>query len=471
MLNKAKETEIGKAELKNEGTAKRDYREVLSYLFGLQRFGIKLGLDNINALLKHLGEPHLELRAVHVAGSNGKGSTSAFLTSVLSQAGYRVGLYTSPHLVDFSERIQINGVPILSEEVVSLTQHIRKVAVKMTQEGKLLPIFHSPLLPEDSEPEKTPLTFFEFTTAVAFLYFREKKVDIAVVETGMGGRLDATNVIDPILSLITPISVEHPQYLGKHIMQIAKEKAGIIKPGRPLLTSARQPRVLALLGQRCRELGSPFYRQGKDFSAKELSPQIMNFKGLSHQWRKLFLGLAGSHQVINAALALAAVEFLMESGFTIKEEHVRNGLAQVRWPGRLELIGEHPRILLDGAHNPAATRVLKKALQKGFPRRRLIMVLGIMSDKEIAKMMADLVPLADLLILTRPQMDRAAPLEVLRAQASRYQKPTAEIAAVSQALSHALDEATGDDLILVSGSLFTVGEARAYLANKNMVLS
>jgi dihydrofolate synthase/folylpolyglutamate synthase len=197
----------------------------------------------------------------------------------------------------------------------------------------------------------------------------------------------------------------------------------------------------------------------------------MNFKGLSHQWPKLFLGLAGSHQVINAALALAAVEVLMESGFAIDEEHLRHGLAEVKWPGRLELIGEHPRILLDGAHNPAATRVLKNALQKGFSRRRLILVLGIMSDKEIPKMMADLVPFADLLILTRPRMDRAAPLELLRAGAACFRKPTAEMPEVGEALGLALREATDEDLILVSGSLFTVGEARAYLVNKGMIPS
>ncbi len=457
--------------MKDEGAAKGDYQETLSYLFGLQRFGIKLGLENITALLKHLGNPHAGLPAVHVAGSNGKGSTSAFLASVLHQAGYRVGLYISPHLVDFSERIQVNGIPIPTEKVVIFTEHIRERVEKMTKDGELWPPSDPQLLPEGFDPDRATITFFEFTTAMAFLYFREKRVEVAVLEAGMGGRLDATNVINPLLCLITPICVEHQQYLGKTLIQIGKEKAGIIKPRRPLLTSARQPRVLSLFRQRCQELYSPFYAWGKDFSAKEVGPQVMHFKGLSHQWPRLFLGLAGSHQVINAALALAAAEVLMDSGFAIEEEHLRHGLAEVKWPGRLELIGEHPRILLDGAHNPAATRVLKNALQKGFPRRRLILVMGILADKEIPKMMADLVPLADLLILTRPRMERAAPLELLRARASCFQKPTAERAEVGQALGHALSEATDGDLILVSGSLFTVGEARAYLIGKGMILS
>jgi dihydrofolate synthase/folylpolyglutamate synthase len=319
------------------------------------------------------------------------------------------------------------------------------------------------------DPQKNTITFFEFTTAMAFLHFRESKVDVAVLETGMGGRLDATNVIDPILCLITTIAPEHQQYLGKTLMEIAQEKAGIIKPERPLLTSTRQARVLALFRQKCQELHSPFYAWGKDFSAKELGPQLIHFRGRSHQWSELRLGLAGSHQVINGSLALAGVEVLMESGFAVREEHLRKGVAETKWPGRLELVREHPGILLDGAHNPSATRVLRKALQKGFPRHRLILVLGIMADKEISKMMADLVPLADLVILTRPRMERAASLEVLGSQASPFQKPVVEVALVDQALSGALEEAEDEDLILVTGSLFTVGEARSYLVSEGMI--
>jgi dihydrofolate synthase/folylpolyglutamate synthase len=319
------------------------------------------------------------------------------------------------------------------------------------------------------DSQKNTITFFEFTTAMALLHFRESKVDVAVLETGMGGRLDATNVIDPLLCLITPIALEHQQYLGKTLIEIAQEKAGIIKPERPLLTSTRQARVLALLRQKCQDLHSPFYVWGKDFSAKELGPQLIHFRGRSHQWSKLRLGLAGSHQVINGSLALAGVEVLMESGFAVREEHLRKGVAETKWPGRLELVREHPGILLDGAHNPSATRVLRKALQRGFPRHRLILVLGIMADKDIPKMMADLVPLADLVILTRPRMERAASLEVLGSQASPFQKPVVEVALVDQALSGALEEAEDEDLILVTGSLFTVGEARSYLVSEGMI--
>ena len=452
-----------------EGDAKTNYAETLSYLFGLQRFGIKLGLANITALLKHMGDPHVGLPSVHIAGSNGKGSTAAFLTSILRQAGYRVGLYTSPHLVDFSERIQVDGTPVPTDRVVHFTERIREAVEKMTRDGELWLPSGPEVSPAGFGSQETTITFFEFTTAMAFLHFQESKVDVAVLETGMGGRLDATNVIDPILCLITTIAPEHQQYLGKTLIQIAQEKAGIIKPERPLLTTARQARVLSLFRKKCQELRSPFYAWGKDFSAKELRPQLIHFRGRSHQWLELGLGLAGSHQVINASLALAGVEVLMESGFALHEEHLRKGLAGTKWPGRLELVREHPGILLDGAHNPSATQVLRKALQKGFPRHRLILVLGIMADKDIPKMMADLVPLADLVILTRPRMDRAANLEVLGAQVSPFQKPVVEVAGVGQALSGALEEAEDEDLILVTGSLFTVGEARSYLVSQGMI--
>ena len=199
-----------------EGDAKANYAETLSYLFGLQRFGIKLGLANITSLLKHLGDPHVGLPAVHIAGSNGKGSTAAFLTFILRQAGYRVGLYTSPHLVDFSERIQVDGTPIPTDRVVELTGRIREAVEKMTRDGELCLHSGTEVPPVGFDPQKTTITFFEFTTAMAFLHFRESKVDVAVLETGMGGRLDATNVIDPILCLITTIAPEHQQYLGKN---------------------------------------------------------------------------------------------------------------------------------------------------------------------------------------------------------------------------------------------------------------
>lgn len=455
--------------MRRESEDRRHYQKTLGYLFGLQRFGIKLGLANITALLRHLENPHAGLRAVHIAGSNGKGSTAAFLTFILRQAGYRVGLYTSPHLIDFTERIQVDGIPITEDRVVRLTDRIRDVVGDMEKSGELWPDSSVSSLPADFDPRKATITFFEFTTAMAFVYFREEGVDLAVLETGMGGRLDATNVIDPLLALISPISMEHQQYLGKTLLQVAGEKAGIIKAGRPLLTTARQPRVKALLQEKCREFQAPFYAHGRHFRGRRTGPRMMDFRGRHHRWKGLRLGLAGSHQVLNASLALAAAEMLGEMGFPLKEEHLRNGLAETKWPGRLERVVGSPPILLDGAHNPGATRILKKALEEEFPRRRLILVLGIMGDKEIGKMMSNLAPLADLLILTRPHMERAASLELLRKHASPWKKPALEIGDVGGALEKARGEAGREDLVVVTGSLYTVGEARAYLIREGLV--
>jgi dihydrofolate synthase/folylpolyglutamate synthase len=455
--------------VQKDSEEKRDYRESLDYLFGLQRFGIKLGLSNMIALLKHLENPHQGLRAVHIAGSNGKGSTAAFLASILGQVGCRVGLYTSPHLIDFTERIQVDGVPVPERRVADLTDRIREVVREMERSGELWADSSAFSPAKDFDPQKATITFFEFTTAMAFLHFREEQADVAILETGMGGRLDATNTVDPLLTLITPVSLEHQQYLGRTLLQIASEKAGIIKPGRPLLSTARQPRVIELFRRKCLELGAPFYAHGKDFQGRQTGPRLMDFQGIGHRWDALCLGLAGGHQVLNASLALAAAEILMEKGFSIREDFLRKGLAAARWPGRLELVGDSPRVLLDGAHNPEASRVLKRALQEEFPRRRLIMVLGIMADKDIPKMMSNLIPLTDLLILSRPHMDRAASLEILRKNASPWGKPTREVADVGTAVEKAMGEAGKEDLVVVTGSLFTVGEARAHLIRKGLI--
>jgi dihydrofolate synthase/folylpolyglutamate synthase len=455
--------------VKQENAEAEIYGETLDYLFGLQRFGIKLGLENITTLLEILGNPHRDFPSVHVAGTNGKGSTAAFLESILRQSGLRTGLYTSPHLIDFSERIQVNGKPIPARNIVSLTEQIRVHVGAMERRGCFLPKGGATSGPSWRESEKATLTFFEFTTAMMFRYFQEEKVDFAVVEAGLGGRLDATNVLDPVASLITTISREHAQYLGETILEIAGEKAGIIKPNRPLLTATSQDQVAALFEKRCRELQSPFRVWGRDFEAREKRSGLIHFRGCRHDWDNLRLGLAGSHQTRNAALALAAAEVLIEAGFRIEEQHIRRGLSEARWPGRLELIETGARILLDGAHNPEATAVLKKALETGYPRRRLIVVLGIMADKEIPAMMKDIVPRADLLLLTKVRNERAASLDLLEAESSPYEKPIRKFGTVGEALEEALSEAEKEDLILVTGSLYTVGEARAHLVHRGII--
>jgi len=455
--------------VKRENAEAETYGETLDYLFGLQRFGIKLGLENITTLLEILGNPHRAFPSVHIAGSNGKGSTAAFLESILRQSGLRTGLYTSPHLADFSERIQINGKAIPTRRIGVLTEEIRAHVGEMERRGCFQPKGETPASRSGREPERATLTFFEFTTAMMFRYFQEEKVDFAVVEAGLGGRLDATNVLDPVASLITTISKEHAQYLGGTLLEIAEEKAGIIKPGRPLLTSASQARVAALFEKRCREMRSPFLVWGKDFEAREEGPGVIHFRGRRHAYANLRLGLAGSHQTRNAGLALAAAEVLSEAGFRIEEPHLRRGLAETCWPGRLELIQTGTRILLDGAHNPEATEILKKALETGYPRRRLIAILGIMADKDIPAMMKDIVPRTDLLFLTKARNERAASLDLLEAESSSYEKPCRKFGTVAEALDEALIQAGKEDLILVTGSLYIVGEARAHLIQRGII--
>jgi dihydrofolate synthase/folylpolyglutamate synthase len=388
---------------------------------------------------------------------------------MLKESGLRTGLYTSPHLIDFSERIQINGTPITTDRIVSLTEKIRIRVAEMEKRGQFQPRGGVSRRPMGMDPEKTTITFFEFTTALAFLYFQEEKVEMAVVEAGLGGRLDATNVVDPLVTLITSISKEHSQYLGKSLLSIAGEKAGIIKPGRPLLTSATQARVIGLFQKRCQEVGAPIFIWGEDFEAKEKKPGVIHFRGRKHHWANLHLGLAGSHQVRNAGIALAAVEVLYEGGFRIDEKSIRRGLSETRWPGRLELIETHPRILLDGAHNPEATGILRRELQTGYSRNRLFIILGIMADKDISAMMADLVPLADVLYLTQAQNERAASLNLLEAESSSYEKLYRKFAGVEEAMTEALRQAEKEDLILITGSLYIVGEARAYLLRQGMI--
>jgi dihydrofolate synthase/folylpolyglutamate synthase len=455
--------------VKRENPEADTYKETLDYLFGLQRFGIKLGLENITTLLELLGNPHRAFPSVHIAGSNGKGSTAAFLESILRQSGLRTGLYTSPHLVDFGERIRISGKAIPPRRIGELTEEVRAHVKEMERRGCFHPEGGTPAGRSGREPEQATMTFFEFTTAMMFRYFHQEKVDVAVVETGLGGRLDATNVVDPLASLITTISKEHAQYLGGTLLEIAGEKAGIIKPGRPLLTSTSQGRVAALFEKRCGELKAPFLLWGRDFQARELEPGVIHFHGRRHDWSNLRLGLAGSHQTRNAGLALAAAEVLIEAGFRVEEKHIRRGLAETRWPGRLELIEGRTRILLDGAHNPGATETLKKALETGYPRRRLVVILGIMADKEISAMMRDLVPPADLLFLTKAQNERAASMDLLEAESSSYEKPCRKFASVAEALDEALLQAGKEDLILVTGSLYIVGEARAHLLRRGII--
>jgi dihydrofolate synthase/folylpolyglutamate synthase len=431
----------------------RQYRETIDYLYALQKHGIKLALSNSMRLMECLDNPHRKFRTVHVGGTNGKGSTAAFIAGMLRAAGYRVGLYTSPHLVSFTERIRINGDPISEKRVVELAQHVRKAYGGPHSAG--------------GSTGMSP-TFFEVTTAIAFTYFAEEEVDIAVIEVGMGGRLDSTNVIIPLVSVITNIDLEHTEFLGITLEQIAAEKAGIIKPGVPVVTGAVQPEVVSVLERTAEAKAAGISRLPMDFMPQNIvsgAEPVFDYRGRKADYQGLKLQLIGRHQVDNACLALAAIEYLRETGVAVDEHAVRRGLEQTRWEGRMERIAKRPDIYLDGAHNPASAKKLAATVRELKPSYgQLVLVVGILGDKDYQGIINEIVPLADHVVVTKPQYSRALDVPFLAGVIRKLHARVTTAETVAEAISLARDGASSDDLILVTGSLYMVGDARAILA-------
>jgi dihydrofolate synthase/folylpolyglutamate synthase len=419
-----------------------EYQQSLDYLYGLEKFGMIFGLTQVERILEALGNPHREVQAIHIGGTNGKGSTAAMMASILQKEGYRMGLYTSPHLIRFTERIKVNGKEIEKEEVAELAGWMKERI-----EAAGIP---------------SPFTFFDFTTAMGLLYFKQKMVDLAILEVGLGGRLDSTNVIDPLLSIITNIAKDHEEYLGRSILKIAREKAGIIKKGRPLITGAVQPQVLRLFSKVCREKGTAYYRVGKEFRYVQNEERHFDYEGLHRKLWGISLNLGGPHQIINATTALGAMEVLDDLGYPVSNDAMIEGLKEVEWPGRLEMVCSSPRVVLDGAHNPAGALVLKESLGKEFQYRHLILLLGVMKDKDIKSILHLLAPLADHLILTRPHYDRAASPALLKKTLGRSGKKAEIVEDLEEAIEKGLSMTQDEDLLCITGSLYTVGEARAY---------
>jgi dihydrofolate synthase/folylpolyglutamate synthase len=414
------------------------FQEALAYLYDLQKYGIKFGLSSTAKLLERLGNPHLHLKAVHIAGTNGKGSTSAMISSILVRAGYRVGLYTSPHLVRFNERYRMNDQDVGDAELLECFRRVRAVV-------------------DDREPP----TFFEMTTAMAFTLFAEERVDWAVLEVGMGGRLDATNVILPQVAVITNVSLEHQEFLGPTIVAIAREKAGIIKKKVPLVTAVTQPAALAVIKARCVRAEAPWYRVGQHLRVRSRGARRFSYQGLDWHLRDLRTPLSGRHQFLNAASALGALELLARQGNCgLRPDQISEGLIKTRWPGRLEWLSRRPPILLDGAHNLAGAMVLRRALQEEFTYDRLILVLGIMADKDLRGMIATLAPLAEHIILTRPRYERAAAPEVLLEAGKSFRQRMEVIERAEGALARARGLARSGDLVVVTGSLYFIGEVK-----------
>jgi len=438
-----------------------DYQEAWDYLNDLQFFKIKLGLDSMAAFLESLGDPQRDLRFIHVAGTNGKGSVCANLLEIYHRAGYRVGLYTSPHLSSVRERFRINDEYIPPEEFAAAATAIHAILA-----GR-------------------QITYFEFTTALALLWFEQRRVDLVILEVGLGGRLDATNVITPLVGVITNVAFDHEAYLGTTLAEIGAEKAGIVKPGVPVVSAVAEAESLAVVTRTCREQGAPLYLLGRDFRAEPGPAGNWSYRGInpSTVHAGLCSGLAGGYQIDNSCLALAVVELLEGQGLAVAPEVVQAALPQVRWPGRLERLrlaepaltvlgdqaapeevpGTYRRYLLDGAHNPAGVESLACYLE-GESFRELVLVWASMSDKDYAASLARIVPLCRWIIFTRPEAERSATPEQLTAcLPAQYRGKARAAEDIGAALLLARSLSDGRDLLCVAGSLYLIGAARRLL--------
>jgi len=416
-----------------------------------------LKLERIRDFLATISNPQDSLRCIHIAGSKGKGSTCAFITYILREAGFRAGLYTSPHLSDFRERIRI-----LNPKSLPRRQAGKSHFEGMISENELSELAErlKPAIEEYNKNSKYgPLSFFEVYTALAFVYFKEKKVDFAVLETGLGGRLDATNVVNPLVCAVTPISYEHTQKLGNTLREIATEKAGIIKrsPQLSVITAPQEKEAMEAIEKKCKEVDAQLYEVGKDIAYKRDNGKF-SVKGIFGEYNDLKTNLLGEHQVVNAAVAIGVIDTLRNYGIKIGMEAIREGLDNTLWPGRCEIISKDPLVVLDGAQNIASTRALKKTIKENFKYKKLILVLGISKDKDIKGICNELYDLADEVILTQADNPRATEPEML---AEYFKDKAAHITNnVKEAKDLARRLAKKEDSILVTGSLFVVGEFR-----------
>lgn len=410
-------------------------KDSLEYFSRLGHRGIHLGLGPTSRLLKKFDNPQMCYKSILIGGTNGKGSVAAILSSILGKTGKRIGLYTSPHLIDFRERIRVNGQMIPQERLCNIIDIIRAKA-------------------------KEDLTYFEFSTVLAFLYFYLEGVDVAVLEVGLGGRLDATNLVTPEASVITNVSLDHREYLGRDIKSIAREKGGIIKRNGICITAVTQPSVIGVMENICLEKGARLFRCGKDMKIRKKKGGRMFYNGIEKTYSNLNFPLVGRHQVKNASLALAAVEVLASKGLNVNNNAVFEGMSNVRWEGRLETLSHDPQIVVDGAHNPAGISALCNSLTTDFSYERLICIFGGMSDKDCKGMLKRLAGIANHIILTSPRVSRASKVDELGRIAEKLGVSHESIPETSRAMERASFLAGKNDLICVTGSIYLVGEIK-----------
>jgi dihydrofolate synthase/folylpolyglutamate synthase len=419
-------------------------------MISLTKTGIKLGLENTRKLLDHLGNPHLQRRTIHISGTNGKGSTAVFIESILRSAGYRTGLYTSPHLNCFEERIQLNRLPIPPVDLVRLSKQLRQVVEKY----------------------EISVTFFEFGTVLAFLYFNECDTDWNIIEVGLGGRLDATNLTQAEISIITSISLDHTEYLGQDLKSITMEKALIIKDYGTVFANIQDEELRTVVETVAHERSARLFWLGNDFKVQKIKMRagLQEFDYIADEFRldQLETSLIGEHQACNAALAIATCRHLALKEGKIDAKHIRQGVKNAHWPGRMEIISHQPLVVIDCAHNPAGVNILTKTLRQVFTGRKIILLLGVMRDKPLKEMMQSFSQLADTVILVKPQQERSKDPYELQNEFFHGQSNVEVIESVPNAIKSAVNRATSKDIICVTGSIFTVAEAIKWMADDSI---
>jgi len=429
------------------------YNDALAFIDGLlsrDRAPVSttetIKLRRVETLVNRLGDPHRQMPVVLIAGTKGKGSTAVMLASIMQSAGLRVGLYTKPHLVDYRERFRVNGSLIDEITLTDLVNRIRPHVEAMTVQT-------------DGPP-----SYFEASVALAFLYFAQAKVDLAVIEVGLGGRLDPTNIAEPVLSVLTPVSFDHMDVLGLTLDSIAREKVGIVRPEGAVVSAPQPPEALAAIIDVCTRLRAKLWLVDEIMSWRPLKAslhdQSFELRGPWRDYRPLSVPLVGAHQVTNAATAVAAAEILGEQGFPLSPEAITRGLASIQWPARVEVLQERPFIVADVAHNPASIGALRDTLEQLFPGRRIILVFGMVATHDHRASTSLLAPLADVVIATTPQHIKPLPGRILAEEAARYVKHVEVIDDRLTALDRALELAGPDDVVVITGSFFLVGDLR-----------
>lgn len=431
---------------------KMTYKEAMDYISSVGRFGSNYGLERTFRLLELLGSPQEKIKLIHIAGTNGKGSTTAMVTKILRGFGYKVGMYTSPYLEEFEERIQINGEKIKKDTLVTLLGEVKIAIDKVIEEGYEHP------------------TEFEIITALMFLHFYNEKVDYGVIEVGLGGRLDSTNVLTPKVSVITSISLDHMNILGDSLKDIAKEKAGIIKEGIPVILYPQEKEVEEVILKVAEEKNSKVYfvkkENGKliDINYEDLyqNLQIKTYKNMY----TIKLPLLGEHQILNLGVALNTIEVLCEvENISIDKSRIEKSLQDVNWIGRLEVLGKKPTIVIDGAHNIDAIKALRKNVEKYFKYNKMYLLLGILADKQVKEMIEEITPLAEKVYALTPHSERAELSEDLKKEIEKCNSNVVALENYEEALLLAVKEANEEDLILISGSLYMIGDMRKIITS------